>query len=94
MLGPVCPVARQVVRCPDRQFAARVKVLNASGRQVGKTIRSNAAGRFHVALSPGAYTLVPLSPRPNVPPAASTVKVNVVAGHSVTVTIRYDSGIR
>jgi hypothetical protein len=61
---------------------------------VGDTIRSDAAGRFRVHLAPGAYKLIPLNPRPNVPPAASAVKVNVVAGHYSIVTIRYDTGIR
>jgi len=93
-LGGGCPVARQVVSCPDRPFVAQVKVVNTSGRPVGNTIRSDAAGRFRVALAPGAYKLIPLNPRPNVPPAASPVSVKVVAGRYSIVTVRYDTGIR
>lgn len=93
-LGSLCPVARQVVTCPDHPFAARVEVLNASGRQVGDTIRSDDGGRLRVDLAPGAYTLVPLNPQPNVPPAASPVKATVVPGQYSVVTIRYDTGIR
>ena len=93
-LGGVCPPARQVVTCADRPFSAQVRVEDAQGTRVGNAIGSDAKGRFRVGLPPGAYTLVPLNPRPNVPPGAAPVTATVRAGHYTLVIIRYDAGVR
>ncbi len=92
-LGPVCPVVREGVPCPDRPYEAELRILDGAGREVA-IVRSDAAGSYCLALAPGAYRVVPLSP-PGLPlPRAGAVDVTVVAGRFVTLDISYDSGIR
>jgi hypothetical protein len=93
-LGPACPVARQAAPCKARPYAARVLIRGLSDGRVVSTVHSSSTGRFRVDLAPGTYTLVPLSPRPGVPPVASAVPVTVVAHRHRAVTIQYDTGIR
>lgn len=93
LIGPICPVMRADEPCPDRPFAATIVVRDAGGRDVA-TVRSGADGRFRVALPPGGYTLVPLSPNPGTPPYASPQLAAVEPGRYTFVTVRYDSGIR
>lgn len=90
-IGPTCPVQRVESPCPDRPYEASITVLDAAGRQVAET-RSNANGRFRLALPPGAYTLVPQAT--GTPPTAQEQTVTVVAGGFTAVQIAYDSGIR
>jgi hypothetical protein len=93
--GPSCPNAQQVSPCPDEPVAAEVKVLDASGGLV-TTFRSDSAGRFKVNVSPGTYTLAPISssPAPGVPPFAPTATVKVTAGKYTWVQLKFDTGIR
>ncbi len=90
-IGPTCPVQRIESPCPDRPYEASITVLDAAGRKVAET-RSDADGRFRVALPPGAYTLVPQST--GTPPTAQEQTVIVLAGGYTSVEIAYDSGIR
>ncbi len=92
-VGPVCPVVREGVPCPDRPYEAELSILDGSGREVA-SVRSDAAGSYRLALTPGAYRVVPLSP-PGLPlPRGEAVDVTVAAGRFVTLDISYNSGIR
>ena len=90
-LGPTCPVQSIESPCPDRPYEASIAVLDAAGRKVAET-RSDADGRFRLALPPGVYTLIPHST--GTPPSAREQTVIVVAGGFTAVEIAYDSGIR
>lgn len=56
--------------------------------------RSDAEGDFRIALAPGAYTLVPLSPSPAGMPFAAPLPFEVQAGQWTVLDVFYDSGIR
>ncbi len=91
-IGPMCPVVRLGTDCPDAPYAAALVVEDEQGRDVART-ESGADGTFRVALSPGAYQLVP-QPGENRIPWAQPVPFTVVSGEWVRVDIAYDSGIR
>lgn len=93
MIGPTCPVQRVDSPCPDRPFAGEVSVRDQSGSEVAD-VHADSGGHFRVAVAPGTYDLVPLSPHLGVPPTGKPQTVTVVSGHYVEVTIEYDSGIR
>ena len=92
-VGPSCPVVRAGVPCPDRPYEAELTILDGSGREVA-TAHSDAGGSYRIALAPGRYRVIPLSP-PGLPlPRAQAVEVTVPPGRFVTLDISYDSGIR
>jgi hypothetical protein len=93
LIGPTCPVQRINSPCPDRPFAGEVSVRDQSGSQVAD-VHADSGGHFRVAVAPGTYELVPVSPRPGVPPFGRPQTVTVVSGQYAQVTIEYDSGIR
>jgi hypothetical protein len=89
LLGPMCPVERVGSPCPDRPFAAVVRVSGAQGHA---SVRSGSDGRFQIALAPGRYTL-----RASGSSAIQTskpVEITVLSGRWTTATVSVDSGIR
>src|SRR5438105_8429894 len=59
--GPVTPVCQVSVPC-DAPFSASFDVRQGSRR--GASFRSDAQGKFTVALRPGSYGIVPASDAP------------------------------
>lgn len=57
-------------------------------------VHADGGGHFRIALAPGTYELVPVSPHPGTPPFGKPQTVTVVSGQYLQVTIEYDSGIR
>jgi hypothetical protein len=92
-IGPTCPVVRADSPCPDRPYAAEIRVVAASGEEVAR-VRSGEDGRFRVDLRPGTYTLVPEGSSAKGPPHAEPETVTVSQGRYTQVSIAYDSGIR
>jgi hypothetical protein len=93
VIGPTTPIERQDEPGSDEPYAATIVIQErASGREVSR-VESGEDGRARIALPPGDYTLVPLSPTPGAPPYAETQEVTVEAGRYTEVTIRYISGI-
>lgn len=90
LIGPQCPVVQQGIDCPDKPFEATIEIY--AGTRLVTTVRSGADGIFSVALDPGTYRLVPLSP--GGPTFAAEQTVSVTPGATTQVTINYDSGIR
>jgi len=79
--------------CPPRAISATVVVLDRSGHEVTR-FTSATDGSFHVAVEPGAYTLIqPASPSRR-PPDLKPVAVTVVAGRYTSVVLDFDTGIR
>ena len=92
---PMCPVERPDRPCPDKPFAASIKIQNQDDQGDHLTVRSGEDGRFHVKLAPGKYKLTPMEPNPGAPPHSSGPQVvTVESGKYAHVTIKYDSGIR
>jgi hypothetical protein len=92
-VGPMCPVVQEGVDCPDSPLQAELEVLDAANRVVART-RSEVDGRYQIALSPGAYTLHPLSPSEAGLPFAADLPFEVPADVWVELDVYYDSGIR
>lgn len=92
-IGPMCPVERPDSPCPDQPYAATIVIKDAQDHEVTQAL-SGEDGRFRVALAPGSYTLVPLSPDGAGLPYASEQQVEVRDGAYTHVEVQYDSGIR
>lgn len=92
-VGPTCPVVQEGVECPDAPLEADLEVVDDAGRIVARA-RSDAEGAFRMALAPGAYTLVPLSPSEAGMPFAAPLPFEVQAGRWTELDVFYDSGIR
>jgi Stigma-specific protein, Stig1 len=92
-IGPTCPVERPDHPCPDRPFAAALRIEDASGR-LYCTSRSGDDGAFLAAVPPGDYIVDPVDPNPGVPPFGQPVKATVKPNRFTDVTVHFDSGIR
>jgi hypothetical protein len=92
--GPICPIVRQGMECPDKPLQATVRVEDAANGQIVAEFTSDHDGRFHVPLAPGRYRIVPLTPNGGAFPRGVPIEVDVPAGNFVLVVIRYDTGIR
>ncbi len=92
-LGPMCPVVRVDQQCPDRPYEA-VLVVRTAGGQTISTVKSNAAGRFTLDVSPGRYVIEPQLVGTSRLPFAAPVDVTVPPTGRAAVTIAYDTGIR
>jgi hypothetical protein len=93
-LGPTCPVERADSPCPDRPYAAGIRIVNSDTGKAVRTVHSGSDGRFRVALSPGDYTLEPVSQGEGGLPYGKPVDVTVRPNEYVHVTVAFDSGIR
>jgi hypothetical protein len=92
LLGPTCPVEREGVPC-EEPYEATIVVWDAGRAQRVVRFDSDDDGRFHVALSPGEYYIEPQGDAQGLPrPEPQTVMVPVDT--FVSVTLRYDTGIR
>jgi hypothetical protein len=69
-----------------------VQVTARSGRRVIASTRSDADGRYRFNLKSGPYTIIaaPAKAFPRCPPQ----QVEVVAGQTIAIDIRCDTGIR
>ena len=92
-IGPLCPVQREDLPCPDRPFEATIVIEDQDGNEVAR-VDSDRDGRFRILLAPGRYSLVPQGPNPRLPPYAEEQQIEVTPDTFTQVTIRYDSGIR
>ena len=90
-IGPTCPVEQLSDPCPNKPFQATLTILNVRGKKVIQ-FQTDAAGYYHVELSPGNYVMHPESP--NVMPHAQEQNFTVQADQFTTLDIVYDSGIR
>lgn len=93
LIGPTCPVVRVGTECPDRPYPSELEVQRTDGRVVARA-KTDASGRFEIALRPGDYILVPTSPAPGGPPYASPLPFTVTQAAWTSLTVQYDSGIR
>lgn len=94
LLGPQCPVVQEGVPCPDKPFAAEIRVVEAGSGDLVATVRSSADGRFRVRLAPGDYVLEPVSPGESGLPFGKPVDVTVRAHSFTQVSVTFDTGIR
>ncbi|HXH88985.1 MAG TPA: hypothetical protein VNI55_10325 [Gaiellaceae bacterium] len=88
--GPTQPVCTVGVPCEEPAARATLAVTKA-GRIVAR-VRTNAAGRFRVALAPGRYTVITTETR--IGQMAPSRIVQVRRNGYASVTLRIDTGIR
>jgi hypothetical protein len=100
-IGPMCPVLREGLPCPDQPYEADIVVYQGAaacpvaGCAEAAHTRSGKDGRYRVLLPPGPYTVVPLPPDLGLPfPRSGPMSVVVPSGLFTTVDIHFDSGIR
>ena len=93
LLGPTCPVETVESPCPDRPLAD-IEVQMLQGGDVVAAVRSDADGRFTVALDPGHYTLQAVVEAGGPGMSAKPVDVTVTSGEFLEVNVPVDSGIR
>jgi len=91
LIGPMCPVMRVGVECPDQPYQARLTVTNLGGEKIVK-FQTDEQGRFHIPLPPGEYILHPESNGKL--PFAAGQNFTVSAGQFTQIIVNYDSGIR
>ncbi len=92
-IGPMCPVIRVGVPCPDRPFQASLTVTDPSGRVEARG-QSDADGAFRIPLRPGEYVLQGAPLNGGGMPFARPVPFRVEAGVWTRLTVAFDSGIR
>lgn len=89
--GPTCPVERPDQPCPPRPVAATIDARDLGGATVAST-QSDSYGRYALALSPGSYLLVVVTPSGW--PRCPDTRVTVQARAAVRADISCDTGIR
>jgi hypothetical protein len=85
-------VVRQDVPCPDKPWEGVIAARTLSGTEVAQT-RSDADGRFDLALATGNYVVVTIT-NGGIMPHPAEAQVTVVAGSVVYLELMLDSGIR
>jgi hypothetical protein len=94
MLGPLKPVTKEG-EINDKPYPdAIIWVMNEQGTRKLAEVKSDAEGRFTIALVPGKYLLNPQSPKDQALPRGEPQTVEVLPDHFVGVTVNYDTGIR
>jgi hypothetical protein len=92
LAGPTCPVERADSPCPDVPVAdAEVRALSDGG--VAGIDRTDAEGRFEIALPPGSYR-VTVHAGSGPFGSAQPVDVTVSADGYATANLSVDTGIR
>ncbi len=94
LLGPVCPVLREGIPCPDQPYQATIVVWNAERTKKLDTFTTDEEGRFRVALAPGEYYIDPRPPDSGGPPTGIPQTITVPQNRFARISIEYDSGIR
>lgn len=89
--GPQCPVVQQGSPCPDQPWQGAVRAITDG--DVVDEVRSDAGGRFEIALDPGDYVVVAVTDAGRLPMAAPQ-EVVVPQGGWIEVTLVVDTGIR
>jgi len=93
VLWPTCPVERIGHPC-EKPVAATVDIETSAGH-VLMHCKSDASGKFRIALAPGSYVLRPEPLRPGSGlPRPVPQPVVVLKGLFTTVRLVYDTGIR
>jgi len=88
--GPTCPVEIQGSPCPPGVWTGTVRATASDGAV--HAAQTDADGRYHLALPPGTYTVVPVIEGSG-PPIVKPVTVNVGAAMQ-RLDLQVDTGIR
>ncbi len=89
--GPITPVCQLLIPC-EAPFSAGFTVQQQGA--VVTTFRSDAEGRFTIALAPGTYRIIPNADAPIIVPAAQAKTVDVGPVGLTEVRLAFDTGLR
>ena len=89
--GPLQPVCQVDQPCDGPLVADFVVARN--GRRI-LTFRTDAAGRFTIALAPGSYQVIPSVDAPIIGAGTVSQPLTVMAPETRGVTLQFDTGIR
>jgi hypothetical protein len=90
LLGPSCPVQRAGQSCVHG-YRTTIVIFTAVAHRRVRVFRSGADGRFRVAIRPGRYSLEQAHAGL---PRLTPKRVTVPDRRFVSVTLRFDTGIR
>ena len=93
LIGPMCPVMREGVECPDQPYQTTLAVLNLDGQEVTR-FDTDAEGKFQINFPPGDYILHPDLPSGRPIPSAADVPFTVLPNEFTNIIVTFDSGIR
>lgn len=95
-IGPICPVERPGIPCPvpcEAYQARKILIYDKSGAKLLQQVNIDCTGHYRVELNAGEYTVdvnhVGIGHVTNVPK-----KIEIKAGHTITLNIDIDTGIR
>ena len=92
-IGPMCPVMREDVPCPDKPFETTLVISSdLPGKGAGIVISTDKNGYFSQELVPGTYTIRAQSE--GMMPSLSPVTFEVKSGKRASLNLQFDSGIR
>lgn len=91
--GPQCPVETIEEPCPDLPVSGIVVRVSTPDGSVAAATRTDAEGRFEVAVAPGEYVVQPVVESGGVT-FSKPVQVVVSDERFVEVTLLVDTGIR
>lgn len=92
LIGPMCPVMREGVACPDRGAPDIVLLVTNVKSGLSYTVTTDSFGAFSLTVEAGTYSVKNGSTKPY--PMISPIEVVVKAGVVTSVVMHGDSGIR
>jgi len=93
LMGPMCPVVREGMACPDMPYQATITINSLEGRKIVQ-FQTDEEGNFNIPLAPGDYVLHPETPERKPFPFAGEQRFTVLPGEYTRLIVSYDSGIR
>lgn len=91
LVGPMCPVVREGVDCPDKGASAVVLSIVNVKSGVSYSAITNNTGAFILSVPAGVYII---NGSTKLYPRISPTEVRVISGENTAVVISADSGIR
>lgn len=92
LIGPMCPVMREGVACPDQGASGIVLLVTSINGGLSYTVTTDSSGAFSLSAEAGTYSVKNGSTKPY--PMISPIEVVVKAGVVTSVVMHGDSGIR
>jgi hypothetical protein len=92
-IGPMCPVVQVGQPCPDKPYAAKLTVVNPSGKAITRA-SADADGRFRIPLEAGDYLLQAEATDDGPFPGPASLSFSVSEGAWTRLEVILDSGIR
>jgi hypothetical protein len=92
-IGPMCPVVQVGQPCPDNPYAAKLTVVNPSGKVITRA-SADSKGRYRIPLEAGDYLLQAEAKDGGPFPATAGYPFTVSQGPWTRLDLTMDSGIR